>query len=174
MPTIDHGLQAARAAYAASGGSGDEPARSPEWERVKNEHLAKEPHCVCCGNDWKTGTPVQVHHIFPFHYCIALGRPDLELDERNLVTLCETEDGGRGQNHHLLVGHLDNFEAANPASRTDAKSKYFEKLAAAIKDDPTWATEVKDRGPLLHQMTPAQKTAMKQLMDERLPKSPRT
>src|SRR5579872_5671693 len=52
MP-VDHGLEAARASYAASGGVGDEPARSPEWDRVENEHLQREPRCVCCGNDWK-------------------------------------------------------------------------------------------------------------------------
>ena len=56
-----------------------------------------------------------MHHIFPFHYCIALGRPDLELDDRNLITLCEDEAGKPGQNHHLLVGHLDDFESSNLA-----------------------------------------------------------
>lgn len=167
--TVDHGLEAARAAYAKSGGSGEEPARSPEWDRVKNEHLQKEPQCVCCGADWKPGTPVQVHHIFPFHYCIALGRPDLELDERNLVTLCEDDAGGKGQNHHLLVGHLDDFEAANPASRTDARTKYFEMLAAKIKADPTWTAEVTARLPVLPKMTTDQKTALRREMDQRLP-----
>jgi hypothetical protein len=171
MP-VDNGLAAARAAYAASGGVGEEPARSPEWDRVKNEHLQKEPKCVCCGVDWKPGTPVQVHHIFPFHYCNALGRPDLELDERNLVTLCETESDGKGQNHHLLVGHLDDFEAANPESRTDARTKYFEMLAAAIRADPKWTVEVTARLPVLQSMTIDQKTSMRREMDQRMPAAP--
>ena len=148
---------------------GDEPARSPEWERIKNAHLKKEPQCVCCGSHWRPGTPVQVHHIFPFHYCVALGRPDLELDERNLVTLCETEAGGQGQNHHLLVGHLDDFEAANPLSRTDATRTYFEMLAGAIRADARWGREVKARLPLLRQMTVAQKAAFRREMDLRVP-----
>jgi hypothetical protein len=42
---------------------------------------------------------VQVHHIFPFHDCVALGRPDLELDERNLITLCGKSHNGIGENH---------------------------------------------------------------------------
>jgi len=29
---VDHGLEAARAAHAASGDAGEEPARSPEWD----------------------------------------------------------------------------------------------------------------------------------------------
>ena len=148
----------------------DEPARSPEWERVKNGHLQKEPRCVCCGSHWRAGTPVQVHHIFPFHYCVALGRPDLELDQRNLITLCETEAGGTGQNHHLLVGHLDDFEAANPRSRHDAAEKYLEKLAAVIRADPAWAAEVKERLPLLRQMSAQAKAALRREMDERMPK----
>ena len=110
-----------------------------------------------------------MHHIFPFHYCVALGRPDLELDERNLVTLCETEACGTGQNHHLLIGHLDDFEAANPQSRPDATRKYFEKLAAAIRADPAWAAEVKGRLPLLHQMSAQERAAMRREMDERMP-----
>jgi hypothetical protein len=56
-----------------------------------------------------------VHHIFPFHYCIALGRPDLELDDRNLITLCEDEQGkrsrveapARGTPELLRQAHLD-------------------------------------------------------------------
>lgn len=138
---------------------------------MKNAHLQKEPRCVCCGSHWKPGTPVQVHHIFPFHYCGALGRPDLELDERNLVTLCETESGGQGQNHHLLVGHLDDFEAANPLSRTDAARTYFEMLAGAIRADARWSREVKARLPLLHQMTVAQRMAFRREMDLRFPGS---
>jgi len=152
-----------------SRGAGDEPPRSPEWERVKNEHLKKEPRCVCCGSHWRPGTPVQVHHIFPFHYCVALGRPDLELDERNLVTLCETESGGTGQNHHLLVGHLDDFAAANPMSRTDAARRYFEMMAGAIRGDARWGQEVKGRLPLLKQMTEGQKAAFRREMELRLP-----
>ncbi len=45
-------------------------------------------------------------NIFPFHYCIALGRPDLELGQRNLITLCEDEAGHPADNHHYEAGVL--------------------------------------------------------------------
>jgi hypothetical protein len=60
---------------------------SGHWPEVVRRHLAREPHCVSCRPNGRKLGPVQVHHIFPFHYCIALGRADLELDERNLITL---------------------------------------------------------------------------------------
>jgi hypothetical protein len=62
--------------------------RSPHWSEVARKHLARQPRCICCRPDSPGQGIPQVHHIFPFHYCVALGRPDLELDERNLITLC--------------------------------------------------------------------------------------
>jgi hypothetical protein len=56
--------------------------RSPEWPRVERLHLQRQPRCMCCKPGANTRAGLQVHHIFPFHYCIALGRPDLELDDR--------------------------------------------------------------------------------------------
>src|SRR4051812_2130881 len=109
--SIDHGADAA----AASGVS-----RSPKWAHVRAAHIEREPACVCC-KPGETGFTMQVHHVFPFHYCIALGRPDLELDDRNLITLCESSKGVPGPNHHLLVGHLGAFASANLAARHDAK-----------------------------------------------------
>src|SRR5262249_40052921 len=85
--------------------------RSPEWPKVEKAHLAKQAHCICCRPGYKSEAGLQVHHIFPFHYCIALGRPDLELDDRNLITLCENEKSEPGEDHHLLVGHLDDFQS---------------------------------------------------------------
>ncbi|MBS2033219.1 MAG: hypothetical protein JST54_35425, partial [Deltaproteobacteria bacterium] len=82
-------------------------ARSSRWPRIEKLHLSLQPKCACCGDKMDPHAGMQVHHIFPFHYCIALGRPDLELDLRNLITLCENEPGQPGENHHLLVGHLD-------------------------------------------------------------------
>lgn len=63
--------------------------RSPRWPGVEKEHLKLEPTCRVCGKS-ATQAPLQVHHRYPFFFAIHLGRPDLELDQRNLVTLCET------------------------------------------------------------------------------------
>ncbi|WP_338258291.1 HNH endonuclease [Dictyobacter halimunensis] len=107
-------------------------ARSPEWPQVAHEHLSREPACVVCGH---RGKGLQVHHIKPFHLY-----PELELDPRNLVTLCET----RGRTHHLLIGHLDDWESYNLHVRADAK-RYANQNAATIKSNPTWQREVDQR-----------------------------
>ncbi|WP_149401495.1 HNH endonuclease [Dictyobacter arantiisoli] len=107
-------------------------ARSPEWPRVAHEHLSHQPACVVCGH---RGKGLQVHHIKPFHLY-----PELELDPNNLITLCEI----RGRTHHLLIGHLDNWESYNKRVREDTK-RYSHQSAAAIKANVTWQKEVAQR-----------------------------
>ncbi len=107
-------------------------ARSPQWGRVERTHLLNEPACVVCGY---LGKGVQVHHIKPFHL-----HPNLELDPRNLITLCEVT----GRDHHLLIGHLDDWESFNVNVREDAKY-YHKKNAAQIRANPRWLKEVAKR-----------------------------
>lgn len=86
-------------------------ARSPEWHRVEQEHLAKEPFCRYCG-----GTKLlQVHHVSPFHL-----DPQRELDPSNLITLCE--DYKDGVECHLHIGHLGNWKTFNPHVRDVANA----------------------------------------------------
>jgi len=144
--------------------------RSPEWPRVEQEHLAKQPNCVCCKPGTDTAAGKQVHHVFPFHYCVALGRPDLELDERNLITLCEDQEGKPGQDHHLLVGHLDDFQSSNLSVRVDATTTFFGMDAKAIRADPRWTAKLETRIVPLEQMTEADKTAFTAEMNARFPK----
>lgn len=81
--------------------------RSPEWPRVRREHLAKQPACAACGD---TSDP-QVHHIQDFHR-----HRELELVESNLLTLCG--DGAHGC--HLRIGHSFRWDKINPHCVTDA------------------------------------------------------
>jgi 5-methylcytosine-specific restriction endonuclease McrA len=106
--------------------------RSPLWPRVEKEHLLHEPSCAACGH---RGKGLQVHHIKPFHL-----HPDLELDPGNLITLCEI----KGRDHHLLLGHLDEWESYNVNVREDVK-RYYGKSAAAIKADIHWQKAVAKR-----------------------------
>lgn len=77
------------------------PKRSPKWPEVQRAFLVKHVSCEACNST----TRLQVHHKLPFHL-----RPELELDEGNLVVLC------MGRNAcHLLLGHGDDFRAYNPA-----------------------------------------------------------
>lgn len=119
---LDHGLEIARK-------HGKE--RSPHWPFVEKEHLQREPRCMVCG----TRRGLQVHHIKPFHL-----HPQLELDHGNLITLCELD----GRDHHLLVGHLDDWHSFNANVREDAK-RYRNKTANQIKADPAWQKAVAKR-----------------------------
>ena len=106
--------------------------RSPEWPAVEKAHLLKEPACAACGHK---GHGLQVHHIKPFHL-----HPNLELDPDNLITLCEI----LGREHHLLLGHLDDWESYNPNVRADVK-RFHKQSAGQIRSNRTWQEEVKRR-----------------------------
>lgn len=162
MPQPDHGeLEALRTL--------GQP-RSPEWRKVEKAHLAKSPHCACCRTGTNTRAGQQVHHKFPFHYCIALGRPDLELDDRNLITLCEDESGKPGENHHLLVGHLDDFQSSNLDVVLDATKTFHGMTADAIRADSTWLSKKANRLKPLDQMTAEDKVEFAKLMNKTFPK----
>lgn len=62
--------------------------RASEWVQVRNEFVRRHPRCEACGS----ANDLNVHHIVPFHE-----RPDLELVEDNLITLC--------REHHFRIGH---------------------------------------------------------------------
>lgn len=160
---VDHGaLEAARHGIA----------RSPEWPRVERQHLVEQPECQACPPGQPSGAPLQVHHIFPFHYCVALGRADLELDQRNLITLCEDEKGRPGQNHHLLVGHLDDFQSSNLNVVQDAEGRFKDMTAGAIRANAAWIQEKATKLTPLDLMTDAEKQTFVAEMNKRFPKLP--
>lgn len=84
--------------------------RSDKWPGVRRKFLKKHPTCMFCGGKKK----LEVHHIEPFHIS-----PEKELDENNLITLCEND--ADGVNCHLLCGHLGNFKSINRFVRTDSR-----------------------------------------------------
>lgn len=77
--------------------------RSPKWRAVEQAHLRREPDCRVC----RTMHKLQVHHVVPVHV-----DPSRELDDTNLITLCEP--------HHLLFGHLMLWRSWNAYVRLDA------------------------------------------------------
>ena len=84
-------------------------ARSPKWPAVRAAHLKAHPTCEACG---ESNTKIlNVHHVVPFHV-----DPSKELDEANLITLCE----GSVVNCHLHFGHLRNWKSWNVDVRKDA------------------------------------------------------
>ncbi len=110
-------------------------ARSSRWERTKQLFLQKNPYCIACGPAKSAKRLVQVHHREPFHYCILAGRPDLELDPRNLVSLCESQQGEHAEDHHLILGHLRDFHSYNPQVLEHASGRYHGHSRAQIEAD---------------------------------------
>lgn len=149
-------------------GQHHEPPRSPAWPYVERTVLHLHPYCACCGPTAEAKPALQVHHRLPFHYCIALGRPDMELDPRNLIVLCETEHGRPEPNHHLLIGHLGNFQSDNVHVGDDVVT-FAGMGAAAIQSDRRWLARKATRLPLLKDMTDEQKADFRALMDAECP-----
>jgi hypothetical protein len=102
--------------------------RSPQWHSVEKWHLKREPECQWCGATER----LQVHHIAPFHL-----DPELELDPKNLITLCE--EGGY-VNCHLLHGHNGDWKSFNDKVREECsehrKGPDRQLLEAIRKQDP--------------------------------------
>lgn len=153
--------------------------RSPHWPTVEKHVLASNPKCLACSDEQENARIAQVQHatrglqvhhaLVPFHFAILLGRPDLELDARNLIVLCEDEAGVQTQDHHNLIGHLRNFrsyapDAAGLAARFTGASREalladagFVALCAKLPKE--WA-----------QMTDDDKRDMRSMLDQKLPK----
>jgi 5-methylcytosine-specific restriction protein A len=90
--------------------SAPEKTRSSKWPKVRAAHLVNHGECAVCGS-LKT---LEVHHIVPFSE-----DPKLELDPKNLITLCECSKGGIVC--HLAIGHLGNYSSHNETVVEDAK-----------------------------------------------------
>ena len=89
--------------------------RSPEWRKVRKAFAKENPTCYICAK-----RSIQVHHCIPFHVA-----PDLELEEKNLISFCPR--------CHLFVGHNGNFREINTTVKADAR--YWRTKFNNHKDD---------------------------------------
>jgi 5-methylcytosine-specific restriction enzyme A len=78
-------------------------ARSSQWPETKKRFALIHPK-KCAILNCKS-KQVQLHHRRPFH-----ANPELENDFKNLIWLCE---GLLTKNHHLKIGHLEDFKSYN-------------------------------------------------------------
>lgn len=90
--------------------------RSNKWPSIRDRYLFYHPKCVSCLSTKK----LTVHHIIPVHVDVSK-----ELDENNLVTLCESKRFGI--NCHLALGHLGLWKSYNDQVIFDAQ-KWLEKI----------------------------------------------
>jgi hypothetical protein len=77
--------------------------RSPKWSSVRKNFLRNNPSCAACGSTKKP----EVHHIVPVHV-----EPLRELDETNLITLCD-------KYCHFIFGHLMDWRSWNSEIHND-------------------------------------------------------
>jgi hypothetical protein len=148
--------------------------RSEKWDDVRQAHLKingpgyDQTRCaVCQGTEQR-----QVHHIVPFHLCHFVYRGDLELDERNLMTLCEVKE----HNHHQLLGHLQDWEIYNPAGRAGIAGAFPGQLAdglteVEIQKAEIWAQWHNDPHKPVRwlDMQPQDRLRLRQFLDTNLP-----
>jgi hypothetical protein len=105
-----------------------------------------------------------VHHILPLGHCIALGWPELELDPRNLITLCETAGGILTDDHHLYLGHLGGFHLFNLDVRADAAGAFWMVRKKDLVHDKALHRKLQamqDRFPALDELGEAQKADLR-------------
>jgi hypothetical protein len=103
IKTIQHSINLLKNSFRDVGVS---EKRSDKWPKVEKDFLSSHPTCEACGGKEN----LNVHHCMPFHIDKAL-----ELDEKNLITLCMGE-----KECHLHIGHSGSFKKYNPNVRKDA------------------------------------------------------
>jgi hypothetical protein len=130
--------------------------RSSAWPDVAKEFRMTHPYCAACGGTEQ----LNVHHKFPFHFVVLCGRPDLELDPRNLITLCIQHDS----EHHVLLGHLDDYESYNPHVLGFVK-KYAGLTSQQIRADSKWQAAAARKPKHFDEMLEADKDAFKKMLD---------
>ncbi len=144
--------------------------RSPNWPAKEKAFRKANPTCACCGRSYPKAKGIQVHHRRPFHDCILAGRPDLELDDRNLISLCENEAGIETLDCHISCGHLADFKSYNPTVTEDAAGCWHGKGKTDIEADPAWPQRIQNRPKSYPDMTPDEKQAFRALIDQEMPK----
>jgi len=149
-------------------------ARSRYWPKVAREVLTSRPFCAACDPGLSIAhAGLQVHHKYcSFHVAILLGLAYLELDPRNLIVLGEHEANAIAPDHHLLLGHADDFRrdcnptidsdivtfygASDEAIRSDSRYALIKTNAPPDWSDWTDAMKISKRSDLLARFSPDQ------------------
>lgn len=137
-------------------------ARSPHFETVERE-LRKVSGGACVLTGSTIGT--QLHHCYvPFEVARVFGRWELEFSPRNLMFISQV----RGNEKHLIIGHLGNFQSFN--FNFSADIHYFKGMSDEdILNDESYKRAVKARPNSLHNLNDDEKESLKNRIDSILP-----
>lgn len=163
MNLFDHGAD--EAARHGVGG------RSEHWRAALQIHYSHEAAClVTGGEDQREG-----HHEIPYHLCVLLGRPELELwvgyedggvwRPGNVVTLSNAPEF----RIHEYYGHAGDWRSGNLDARADAAARRFGGTAAEIAANPAYMRMAATRLAPWDKMAPQAKVDLRALMDRRFP-----
>jgi 5-methylcytosine-specific restriction enzyme A len=115
--------------------------RSPKWPALHKKWITAHSTCAACGKNVK----LAVHHKKPLHLF-----PELELDETNLITLCENV---HSTYCHYTVGHCGiSWMKYDPNVDNDAA------IILAMKQNAAGSSATWTRGALNH-TAPSARTA---------------
>jgi len=143
--------------------------RHNDWGKIARQHLIGQPKCLICGlnvlyNLIQEGS-CNVHHKYPLQHCIAVNRPDLELDRRNMFTVCARHF----DHHHLLIGHLEDWESYNPHLETTI-ALVRNLTQVQIRNTIMFCEAVKNRPKPLKEWSEAEKNIFKNHLEEVMPR----
>jgi hypothetical protein len=86
---------------------------------------------------------------------------------RNLTTLCTRED----REHHLLLGHLDDYESYNPEVEEFIKT-YNRRSNQQIRNDAAWQSAQARKPKHLDEMSQLEKGDFNKMLDGKFPPDP--
>ena len=138
---------------------------------VEKAYKIKHPDCIYCGAGSGQKVGIQIHHIHPFHQVVGVGRNDLELDPRNLTSLCETEKNKPAPDHHIACGHLGSFQRNNEKVLEDV-ILYSGKDQHLIEGMVEWKTEESSAPKPFSAWTEQEKKDYRAKLDKELPPDP--
>jgi len=139
--------------------------RSPHWPHVRAEQLRRQPACQATGLTEADGAQNEAHHRFPFHEVVLAGRPDLELDLRNLITLAR-----HPVDAHLIIGHLDDFRSSNLDVAEDC-ARWHGKSMEEVRADPIWQGKHTARMKPWADWTEQEKKDFRERLDQVFPRA---
>jgi len=94
----------------ATSDAGPTVKRSSKWPKFMKGLIDAHPYCSLCGN--KNRAHLVCHHVEPVWV-----NPERELDETNIIVLCEKSEVLSGLNCHHSHGHSSDWRLWNPRIR---------------------------------------------------------